>query len=85
MGEYTGRCRTVKEGLEQGSFLSPLLCIIFINDLLDKFDDLTRVSAYADDLAIACRGANKELITAKLQAEVDKVYRWSKDARLQLS
>ncbi len=41
------------------------------------------VSAYADDLAIACRGANKEQITAKLQAEVDKVYRWGEDARLQ--
>ncbi len=43
------------------------------------------VSAYAYDLAIAYRRANKERITAKLQAEVDKVYRWSEDARLQLS
>ncbi len=63
------------EGLPQGSVLSPLLFIIFINDLLDKFDDSTMVSAYADALAIAYRGANKELITAKLQAEVDMKYR----------
>ncbi len=43
------------------------------------------VSAYADDLAKACRVAIKELITANLQAEVDKVHRWSKDARLQVN
>ncbi len=72
-----GRCRTFKEGLPQGSVPSTILFTIVINNLLDKFDDSTMASAYADDLAIACRGANKELITAKLQAEVDKMYRWS--------
>ncbi len=40
------------------------------------------VSAHVDDLVIPYRGANKELIPAKLQAEVDKVHRWSKDAPL---
>ncbi len=83
MNGTLGRCRNFKEGLPQGSVLSPLLFIIFINDLLDKFDDSTTLRAFADDLAIACRGATKEQITAQLQAEVDKVYRRSEDALLQ--
>ncbi len=41
--------------------------------------------AYADDLAIACRGASKTEVTASLQSEVDQVIDWSKDAKLQLN
>ncbi len=73
------------EELPQESVLSPLLITIIINDLLKQLGDLTMTSAYTDDLGIACCGANKELITAKLQAEVDKMNRWSEDAGLQLN
>ena len=80
-----GRARTFKEGLPQGSVLSPLLFVIYINDFLMQFEDTTLVSAYADDLAIACSGRSKIDMTKKLQKEVDKVVKWSDDARLTLN
>ena len=81
----TGRCRTFKEGLPQGSVLSPLLFVLYINDLLGNFSESTMVSAYADDLALACRGRKKEDVALKMQAEVDKVVSWIRQARLTLN
>ena len=43
------------------------------------------VSAYADDLALACRGSKKEDVALRMQAEVDKVVNWSQQARLTLN
>ena len=80
-----GRSRTFKEGLPQGSVLSPLLFVIYVNDLLMQFEDTTLVNVYADDLAIACSGRSKTDMTKKLQKEVDKIVKWSDDARLTLN
>ena len=55
------------------------LSYIYINDLLMQFEDTTLVSAYADDLAIACSGRSKIDMTKKLQKEVDEVVKWSAD------
>ena len=81
----SGRCRTFKEGLPQGSVLSPLLFVLYINDLLGNFSESTMVSAYADDLALANRGRKKEDVALRMHAEVDKVVSWSQQARLTIN
>ena len=81
----TGRCRTFKEGLPQGSVLSPLLFTIYINDLLDSFESSTLVSGYADDLALACSGRNKEEVAVTLESEAAKVNQWATKNRLTLN
>ena len=63
----------------------PLLFIIFINDLLDEFVEKTLVSAFADDLAIACSRSRKETARDMAQAETDKVPAWSKRWRFKIN
>ena len=40
------------------------------------------VSAYADDLALACRSRKKEDVALRMHANVDKVVSWSQQVRL---
>ena len=49
-----------------------------------QFEDTTLVSVYADDLAIACSGRSIIDMKKNLKKEVDKVVKWSDDARLTL-
>ena len=68
-----GRERVMREGVTQGAELSPLLFITFLDDMWDRFEDDTMVSAYADDLALAMTDSNKEDLENRMQGEVDKL------------
>ena len=72
MNGKIGRCHTYKESLPSSSVLPPLLFIIFINDLLSSFEQSKLVTAYADELALACSGRNKDGVEGRLQPNIDK-------------
>ena len=46
----------LKEGLPQGSAISPLLFLVFINDIDEKLSNETLASLFADDTAVASSG-----------------------------
>ena len=77
---------TLKEGLPQGSSISPLLFIIFINDLPVDLDSQTTASLFADDTATwrrdgKVRGSDRVLT----QEEVNKITGWAETWKMKVN
>ena len=81
-----GRTRKFKEGLPQGSVLSPLLFLVFINDLVEGLAGSgVRVSAFADDLAVWVTGKGVEGGRCGVQRATDAVAAWCREWLMKLS
>lgn len=77
---------TLREGLPQGSSISPLLFLIFINDLPVDLDLTTSASLFADDTATWRRdgkiqGSDREMT----QAEVNKIMDWANTWKMKVN
>ena len=77
---------TLKEGLPQGSSISPLLFLIFINDLPVDLDLTTSASLFADDTSTwrrdgKVRGSDRVMT----QTEVDKITGWAKTWKMKVN
>ena len=69
----------LKDGLPQGSSISPILFLLFINDIDVDLDLETAASLFADDTAIwrkdgVVKGSQRQL----MQGEVDKITEWAR-------
>ena len=75
----------LKQGLPQWAVLSPLLFILFINDLAKALPEGVDSSLFADDTAVYCSDVSLEAAQAKLQVAVTAVDEWSKTSKLDLN
>ena len=75
----------LKEGLPQGSAISPLLFIIFINDIGIDLRPDTIASLFADDTAIGRQGSKPEELKILMQEEVDKILEWAKIWKMEIN
>ena len=73
-----------REGLPQGSVLSPLLFLFVINDLRPRLkSDVT--SMFADDVGLIAQHRNLAVAAATIEADVVEVHRWSQEKKLHLN
>ena len=77
--------RCFKQGLPQGSVLSPLLFLFNINDLADELSDEDVIALFAGNVSILSAARNKADAERSVQAKVDIVSIWSQQWKLQLN
>ena len=65
-----------KAGLPQGSNLSPLLFLIYVNDMPNPSHHQTDKSQFADDTGQWAVSKNIDLAAEYLQRDLDKLARW---------
>ena len=73
------------QGLPQGSVMSPILFIIFINDLTDQWPENVKCSMFADDLADWTSDKSVDTCKNAIQRTAEHVSNWSQKWLMSLS
>ena len=75
----------MRQGLPQGSVLSPLLFVLYINNLAKLLPEEATNALFADDVTTACTDRRKEEAERLAQRVVDIVVNWSEEWKLKLN
>ena len=80
-----GGFRCVREGTPQGAVLSPLLFLLFINDIARDFPAGVEVTLFADDLAVFATEKTIAGAEEKVQAALDELRKWAEEWKMDVS
>jgi len=84
-GGSMSRSRCMRQGLPQGSVLSPLLFIMYINNLASILPGSETICMFADDVGILVTRRSAAEAERDAQKLVDAVVAWSKEWKLTLN
>ena len=76
---------TLNAGTSQGSVLSPLLFIIYVNDIPDMSLLNVRLFQFADDMGIWTHATNAKWVKAKLSKALKLIETWCSKWRIKLN
>ena len=72
-------------GTPQGSPLSPLIYLIYVNDFPEEIKKYCNISQFADDTALYATAYTKSYATRKLQKGLDQLECWCRRWRVKLN
>ena len=75
----------MRQGLLQGSVLSQLLFILYVNNLAEFLPEEAQVAIFADDVTLLATHRDKQQAVLELQELVDRVAAWCKEWKLTLN
>ena len=76
----------LNEGLPQGSAISPLLFLLFINDISEYLPEDASSSLFADDTAASVEcGKDREQATRRMQRNINGINEWAEDWKMKLN
>ena len=76
--------KSTNKGIPQGSVISPTLFNIFLHTIKDSID-YTKLSIYADDIAIWKEGSNVKHMKKQMQLDIDNILSWTKRHDINIS
>ena len=76
--KYESFCRweTIKTGVPQGSFLGPLLFVIYVNDLPRSINKFASPVIYADDTSVLVSANNLKDLQTKIDSTLYHISDW---------
>ena len=81
----TGKSMKMHQGVPQGSVLSPLFFLFYIDGVREVIPEGVNISLYADDIAIWAQDADKTKAQDMVQEAIIKIANWSTSFKLALN
>ncbi len=75
VGNSKSGIKSIEYGVPQGSVLGPLLFLIYVNDMARAVPD-SKIKLFADDTNIFLSGNNLQLLSNKMNDELEKLASW---------